>query len=464
MRAPAGAAWRSGVLLVANVGFLSLLFDTVQDATSLALFLAFGYACIIACRNLKNSYVTPVSIGLLTCLFIYLKQYTFIDFIPKLAIDFQAIGVSYIFFRIVHLIIDERNAQIEERVGVLDYFNFTANFLTFVSGPVTRIQDSYADLREPAEATDGFIAGAIYRIVLGFFKLLVIASLVGILFDRFGPQILGASETTAPALLVYCAAAALYTAYLYYNFSGSMDVVIGFGRLAGLRLPENFNRPFLSRNMIEFWGRWHMTLSNWFKTYLFTPTLMFLLKTFRSPKLATSMGVVAYFVVFAIMGVWHGSTYIFLIYGFFLGAGVAGNKLYQNLMVKRLGRKRYKALSQKPLYIYASRGLTIGYFAVSLSSFWMTTTDLVAVGARITSFGYVAAVLLLSLAWGVSAAVLDFVTPRFISVYERVKQTAIGLPAPGMRFGYPAFAALIILTAIVQITINKPAEFVYAQF
>src|SRR5262250_2889257 len=100
-----------------------------------------------------------------------------------------------------------------------------------------------------------------------------------------------------------------------------MDVVIGIGRFYGFRLPENFDRPFAAGNFLEFWTRWHITLSNWFKVYVFNPGLRALAARVETPRAMPYLGVLAYFVTFLLMGVWHGSTRAFVIYGLLLGAG-----------------------------------------------------------------------------------------------------------------------------------------------
>src|SRR6185312_14033574 len=138
------------------------------------------------------------------------------------------------------------------------------------------------------------------------------------------------------------------------------------------RLPENFDRPFTARNFLEFWQRWHMTLSNWFKLYLFNPLVGALAGRFTSRAAAPYLGVIAFFVTFLVMGVWHGTTAVFVIYGLLMGAGASINKLWQVACTERLGKKRYRALSESGAYIYFARGLTVGYFALALTCLWVT--------------------------------------------------------------------------------------------
>ena len=150
-----------------------------------------------------------------------------------------------------------------------------------------------------------------------------------------------------------------------------MDIVIGIGTLLGQSLPENFDKPFTARSFLEFWQRWHMTLSQWFKFYVFNPLLMFLMTWLPSPALTSYLGVLAFFITFLVMGVWHGTTAVFVIYGLLMGAGASINKLWQVACTERLGKKRYRVLTESTAYIYFARGVTVGYFVLALTCLWV---------------------------------------------------------------------------------------------
>lgn len=135
-----------------------------------------------------------------------------------------------------------------------------------------------------------------------------------------------------------------YPAYVYINFAGYCSVVIAAASLLGLRLPENFDRPYLARNMIEFWNRWHITLSHWLRDYLFTPGYKALAQ--RWPTRAASMVPLCYFMVFLVAGVWHGSSANFVVFGMLHGTGVSVAKMWENHLIRRLGRKGLKQYLQ----------------------------------------------------------------------------------------------------------------------
>lgn len=154
-----------------------------------------------------------------------------------------------------------------------------------------------------------------------------------------------------------------------------MDIVIGVGRLCGFVIPENFNRPYAARNLLDLWSRWHMTLTDWFKTYLFNPLLKVLSEAWGTPTRLPYLGVVAFFVSFLVMGMWHGSRNIFVVYGLLQGAGVAINKLYQVEAARRLGKKEYGALCKMGSYRHLMRGICIAFFAVAVSCLWLSEDE-----------------------------------------------------------------------------------------
>jgi D-alanyl-lipoteichoic acid acyltransferase DltB (MBOAT superfamily) len=131
---------------------------------------------------------------------------------------------------------------------------------------------------------------------------------------------------------------------MYFNFSGYCDAMIAAAGLFGIRMPENFDYPFLSRNMIDYWTRWHMTLGFWIRDYIFTPLYMTIASHW--PARAASFAFLCYFLAFFLAGLWHGSTWNFVIYGLLNGLGVAAAKLWENWLVKRRGRRGFKTYLQ----------------------------------------------------------------------------------------------------------------------
>jgi D-alanyl-lipoteichoic acid acyltransferase DltB (MBOAT superfamily) len=132
---------------------------------------------------------------------------------------------------------------------------------------------------------------------------------------------------------------------LYLDFSGYMDIVVGVGKLLGWRIPENFDWPLLSRNIVVFWTKWHITLSEWVRDYVFNPINLALQRGPMRGR-ALSAGILSYLVAMITVGLWHRANVQFLLYGLLQGLAIAAFKIYEQRLKKRLGRegtKRYQA-------------------------------------------------------------------------------------------------------------------------
>jgi D-alanyl-lipoteichoic acid acyltransferase DltB (MBOAT superfamily) len=345
-------------------------------------FLGFGYVGFRLIERDPKRWFLP-SIAIFVGAFFWLKQYTIVPSALFPGFSYPTVGLSYILFRVLHLMIDRRSEAPEQPVTFQRYLIYVINFTTLVSGPIQRYSDfaasAFAPFRPALTLSDVAIAAG--RIITGLFKAQVAALILSELHNRALDGVLGhESSKVVFASLLFVS----YTFFLYCNFSGYIDVVIGISSLLGIRLPENFNRPFSADSFIEFWNRWHITLSQWLKTYVYNPLIMSLMRRYPSPKLELTWALLAFFVTFVLIGVWHGQTATFLFFGFLQGFGVAANKLYQVMMIKRMGSKRYRAFAAKPLYVAVSRGFTFTWFTFTLIWFWSNWTE---IGSIFTALG-----------------------------------------------------------------------------
>jgi D-alanyl-lipoteichoic acid acyltransferase DltB (MBOAT superfamily) len=244
------------------------------------------------------------------------------------------------------------------------------NFTTFVSGPIQRYDEFAQDQFGEAVPLGPRVIGLqLERIVRGFFKVNVLA----MLFDTVRlDAIAQLAQPLPPSLKLYAALrlTIVYPIFLYANFSGYIDIVIAIARLMRLRLPENFDRPFSASSVLDFWNRWHMTLSNWLKTYVYNPLLLTLMRRIPSQAVEPYLGVFCFFVTFFLIGVWHGRTSEFVVFGALTGGGMSINKLWQLYLTRSMGRKGYKAFAKNSLYIAFGRGLNFVWFAFTLFWFW----------------------------------------------------------------------------------------------
>ena len=254
--------------------------------------------------------------------------------------------------------------------------------------------------------------------------------------------------------------AVVYPLFLYANFSGYIDVVIALARLMRIRLPENFDRPFAASSVLDFWTRWHMTLSNWFKRYFYNPLLVALMRHIPSPALEPFLGVFCFFVTFFLIGVWHGRTAEFVVFGLLTGAGISINKLWQLGLTRAMGRKGYKGLAQNSLYTALGRGLNFVWFAFTLFWFWADWKQLDRVFSSLSVAHWL----------GVWAAAWLVVT-ALLALWEWLRASLLSIKKSGepiltSRYARMAYAsalglAVVAMTALLN---QGPPDIVYKAF
>ena len=453
-------AWRQGVLLVASLYFLATFAGAWQAFLPLAGFLAFGFISVRALQSARTRRVWPFLVTGVA-VFIWLKKYTILPDAGLLHFSYVTIGLSYIFFRVLHLIIDASEEALEKRVELVPYLNYTLNFTTLISGPIQRYQDFGENMLGPAPLPldTSTVCRSIERIIVGFFKVNVLSVLL------FGAHERGLADLTAATPLgdktVYgVAIVAIYPLYLYCKFSGYIDIVIGVARMLRLELPENFNRPFSSDNFIGFWSRWHVTLSEWLKGYVYNPLLIALMRRFPSQAMEPFLAVFAFFVTFFLIGVWHGRTSEFLVFGLLQGMGVSLNKLYQILLARRIGRGRYRGLSENQIYRALARGLTFTWFTFTLLWFWSNWTQIGTIDRSLGLSGLAAVWLIV---FGGATVLLQ--------VYEMLRDLALSIVWDGTPvFTSPYFrtvtdtALLVASFAVVTLMNSAAPDIVYKAF
>jgi len=452
--------WRSAVLMAASIVFLGLLAHEPLLLLPLIGFLLLGYSGLFLLqRGWSRSMVWSILAVLLV--YVWLKKYTFLPEGIFLHSPYFTLGLSYIFFRVMHLLIDTGDGDEARQIGPGAYLLYTLNFTTLVSGPIQRYDEFARDqfAREPIALGARVVGLQLERIIRGFFKVNVLA----MIFDMLRVDALAQLGYNLPLSLKLYAAfrlAVLYPLFLYCNFSGYIDIVIAIARLMRVRLPENFDRPFSASSFLDFWSRWHMTLSSWLKTYVYNPLLVFLMRRIPSVTLEPLLGVFCFFVTFFLIGVWHGRTSEFLVFGLLQGGGVAINKLWQLGLARSLGRKSYRELAKNPVYIALGRGLTFTWFAFTLFWFWGNWEQIKQAFGGLSSvpwFGVWLAVWLA--ATGVLAA-WEWLRAALLSI-----KTAGG-PVLTSRYARVVYASALGLAAFVMtVLLNQPAPgIVYRAF
>ncbi len=215
------------------------------------------------------------------------------------------VGISFFTFQAVSYLIDVYRREIEPASGYGEFATYHALFPQLVAGPIVRYVEIQSEMQERRVDRDAMTEGA-YRFCLGLGKKILIADNLATVADAMFALPPGQLGTGQAWLGILC-----YTLQIYFDFSGYSDMAIGLGRLLGFHFPENFDQPYRSANITEFWRRWHMTLSRWFRDYLYIP-----LGGNRRGSLHTFANL---WMVFFLCGLWHGAGLTFVIWGIYHG-------------------------------------------------------------------------------------------------------------------------------------------------
>ena len=265
------------------------------------------------------------------------------------------LGISYITFKVMQILVEIKDNLIKE-VKFVDYLSFMIFFPTLSSGPIDRSRRFFKDLESTitkSEYLDKLGKGIEY-ILQGLVYKMILSQLI---FDKM--NVVAERHYTVPNLLIYMY---LYGFYLFFDFAGYSLMAVGVSKIFGIETPMNFNKPFLAKDMKDFWNRWHISLSHWFRDFVFSRLVfgMFKRKLLKS-SLTTAM--VAYIVNMSVMGVWHGLKLSYLLYGFYHGVVLAFTELFQKT-------KFYKNNKSKKWFEYSSifitfNLVTFGFFIFS---------------------------------------------------------------------------------------------------
>jgi len=370
-------AWSNGRhLFMAALGgtgvVMILTWLSPLDVTALLLFVVPPYVVTRYLWGKKHARVMAFLAATVVwevMLFVYLRKYQWVGEASWLDHPIAIIGLSYILFRILHLVVEAPN------LGHLPFngLRFTAYifaFWTLLSGPIQRYEAFSGGMDTIGRPSNDAALAAGHRAVNGLIKAFLIA-----------PIFLNASDLTALgedganwfdlAIVAYS-----FPVYLYLNFSGYTDVVIAIARLCGMTtLPENFNRPYLARNIQDFWGRWHMSFGDWIRHYIFIPLSKVLLEK-MPPAWHGLMLAISVIVAFVIIGAWHGTTSNFIVFGLLHGAAVIVGEIYGRVLKSALGRKKKKAFERHPVVQGTAMFMCFNFVAATALLFPNSIADL----------------------------------------------------------------------------------------
>lgn len=343
--------WRLALLVGFSLLVLGFSFKSTVEVLVFGVWLI--SPTILSRLNVKKSLIiTIMVIG-----FIYLNGYTAgLSSLGLTQPGFRLIGLSYILFRQIDYLLNEPTEPWSFERG-LWYFGYVTSFYTLIAGPIQRYP-AFVEMMSKTNRNE-LPDQDLHRVLTGLVKVVFISA---ILKDQTDAAFAAMVQTPA-MMLVF---ALLNSTYLYMNFSGYMDVVVGAARLAGLSLPENFNRPWLARDLADFWSRWHMTLSSWLTDYVHNPILTVINRTERIA--IENAQIIAIAVTFLIVGLWHGSTVNYVVYAILQAVGLGFYAWRNRRLIKRFGsRKQANAYRNQKVVTMVERMVTLTYMVISFS-------------------------------------------------------------------------------------------------
>ena len=266
------------------------------------------------------------------------------------------IGISYMSFKTIQIMLEISDGLIKEKISIKDYLQFLLFFPTVSAGPIDRSRRFLKEINEvmPRKEYLELAGDGVYRIVLGLLYKIVLSTYVY--------QMLLTLNNTGTVVysIKYMY---LYTLYLFFDFAGYSLMAVGSSNILGIQTPMNFNKPFLSVDIKDFWTRWHITLSTWLRDFVFSRVLMQVIRK-KWFKNRLHNATYAYMVNMLVMGFWHGLSVSYIVYGFYHGVLMAGFEVYQkksNFYKKNKNKNWYKLLS----WFVTMNLVMIGFFIFS---------------------------------------------------------------------------------------------------
>lgn len=226
------------------------------------------------------------------------------------------IGISFYTFQILSYTIDVYRGQAEVQRNFIDFATYVTLFPQLIAGPIVRYVDVAKELTTREHSFENTACG-INKFIIGLSKKVLVANVLGEFCEI-------AKSTNEPSVVFMWMYAIAYALHIYFDFSGYSDMAIGLGRIFGFHFPENFNYPYISKSITEFWRRWHISLGTWFRDYVYIP-----LGGNRVSKLKWFMNIL---IVWALTGFWHGANWNFIVWGLFFAVF---------LIIEKIGLKNF---------------------------------------------------------------------------------------------------------------------------
>jgi alginate O-acetyltransferase complex protein AlgI len=226
------------------------------------------------------------------------------------------VGISFYTFMAISYLVDVHDTKTDAR-SLSDFAVYLSLFPHLIAGPIVRFSELRHQIIQRSISTDGFLEG-IFRCSIGLTRKVIVADSLATQADR-----IFALPVTQLTPAIAWLGAICYAFQIFYDFSGYTDMAIGLAAMLGFRFPENFAQPYSAQSVTEFWRRWHMTLTRWFRDYLYIPL--------GGNRHGTARTYANLFTVFVLCGLWHGAAWTFVAWGVYHGALLVVERLLKNL-------------------------------------------------------------------------------------------------------------------------------------
>ncbi len=399
--------------------------------------------------------ILPISVNL--CALIFFKYAGFvvgnldqiIESVRQLPIaPYVPIGLSFLTFRVLSYIIDIYRGDVKCERSLIRFSTYVALFPLTLAGPIVRYRD-VADQLVSREISVNKFAHGVRRFVIGLGKKVLVANTVAMVAD----QIFGLPENQLSMGVAWLGLVS-YALQIYFDFSGYSDMAIGIGLMLGFEFTENFNYPYVSKSVREFWRRWHITLSTWFRDYLYVP-----LGGNRVSEYRNYLNLV---IVFALCGLWHGANWTFIVWGLWHG-------IFLVMERTRLGRL-LASVGSPVAHIYALLIVTIGWvffrsetLSQALAFFGAMFGFTTGATGTVMDFLNVKVVLVLIVGIVGSTPVAQMVS-KFLLKYKANRFGVEGVAGPLIMSADVAYVFIIMGLSVLSLAGDTYNPFIYARF
>ena len=349
------------------------------------------------------------------------------------------IGISFYTFQIISYVVDVYRGKVKAQKSFLKLATYVSLFPQLIAGPIVRYETIEKELDSRTSNFENFAYG-VRRFVIGLGKKVLIANMLGELCDVF-------STTNEKSILFYWIFAISYSLQIYFDFSAYSDMAIGLGRMFGFHFLENFNYPYISKSITEFWRRWHMSLSSWFRDYVYIPL--------GGNRKETIILVRNIFIVWALTGIWHGANWTFVIWGLMFGIMLIIEKLF---LTKHL--EKMPSILQRIYVLFTVMISFIIFNANSIGEAWNNIIGLF--GANGESLINASTVYYLKSYLVVLVIAIIGSTPLLKNIIEKLKTKTIANKIINLLEPIAMASILIIVTA--YLVDNSYNPFLYFRF